>query len=817
MENKIKGHGYFRKSKKFGLVSGIVLGMALFAGANSASADEVAATPAPAAAAESSAPKAQNQAQESTVTVDEGLTDAANKAKAAGLTVEQEATKDLGTATTEEQARQFDDTAKKDVAAQKAEIEKKTSDYAAAVTTAEKARKTVVDSVTQNPLLYYAASSQLNDAADVDFNNGKATYGEFSSSKGKVSFINAQNSVDFDNREHYKALLSAGEGAQKEINTYYAQGDMFSGGNSLVDKKNAKVVPISMSQGETITYKVNYSSDSELGKLGVAYVEKKMTLVKSPVKNGKTVFLADRYGSVNVNFVIGGAGNANDVLNIGDWSYNFSKTYYDKNGKIIDSKELTAKVYNKYAFGGKEVLKASDIKLDVSQRNREITDHNVNGALSQEKSVKATFGGESYFNSSTVETISRRADTEIDPYAQTMRFHSQKMQQSDVSHIDIPAKPSVKYHLVSYKKNVDNTLNPKEFGSVEVHYVKDDAAKTVLKEPVTDTANAKVGTKYDTTDNKPKTITKDGKTYELVRTEGKETGEVVEGKTVVTYIYRETVKPTTIHVDGGGKELTPPEDGTKPFAKIPGYEPDPSNPRNNEDPNGQTVRVYKKVTPKPTPTPEPKPTPAPVEKMGSVEVHYVKDDGKTVLKEPVTDTANAKVGTKYDTTDNKPKTITKDGKTYELVRTEGKETGEVVEGKTVVTYIYRETVKPTTIHVDGGGKELTPPEDGTKPFAKIPGYEPDPSNPRNNEDPNGQTVRVYKKVTPKPTPAPVNNTPEKPQPKPAEQGQNVSDTHAQRLPETGESSNFLGSVGTIAFAATIGLFGLKKKDESLDI
>ena len=664
MENKIKGHGYFRKSKKFGLVSGIVLGMALFAGANSASAAEVgpAPTPAPAAAAETPAPKAQNQAQESTITVDEGLTDAANKAKAAGLTVEQEATKDLGTATTEEQAKQFDDTAKKEVAAQKTEIEKKTADYAAAVTSAEKARKTVVDSVVQNPLLYYAASSQLNDAADVDFNNGKATYGEFSSSKGKVSFINAQNSVDFDNREHYKALLSAGEGTQKEINTYYAQGNMFSGNNSLVDKKNAKVVPISMSQGETITYKVNYAPDSELGKLGVAYVEKKMTLVKSPVKNGKTVFLADRYGSVNSNFVIGGSGNANDVLNIGDWSYNFSKTYYDKDGKVINSKELTAKVYNKYAFGGKEILKPSDIKLAVSQRNRDVTDHNVDGELSQEKSVKATFGGESYFNSSTVETISRRADTEIDPYAQTMRFHSQKMQQADVSRIDVPDKPTVKYHLVSYKKNVDNTLNPKEFGSVEIHYIKDDAAKTVLKEPVTDTANAKVGTKYDTTDNKPKTITKDGKTYEIVRTEGKETGEVVEGKTIVTYVYREVVKPTTIHVDGGGKQLTPPEDGTKPFAKIPGYEPDPSNPNNNEDPNGVTVRVYKKVTP-----------------------------------------------------------------------------------------------------------------------------------------------------------APVNNTPEKPQPKPAEQGQNVSDNHAQRLPETGESSNLLGSIGTVAFAATIGLFGLKKKDESLDI
>ncbi|WP_314480003.1 MucBP domain-containing protein [Streptococcus cristatus] len=753
MESKqLKGHGYVRKSKAAGLVCGIVLGAALFAGVNSASADEVTATPAPATTAESSAPKAQGQAQESTVTVDEGLTDAVTKAKAAGLTVEQEATKDLGTATTEDQVKQFDDAAKKEVAAQKAEIEQKAADYAAAVTSAEKARKTVVDSVAQNPLLYYAASSQLNDAADVDFNNGKASFGDFSSSKGSVTFLNAPNSVEL-NLSGMKSVVGSAAGQMKEITTYYAQGDMFSGNTSVADKKNAKVVPISISQGETITYKVNYAADSELGKLGVAYVEKKITLVKSPVKNGKTVLLADRYGSVSGNFVIGGTGNANnDVLNIGDWSYEFTKTYYDKSGKVIDSKELTANVFNKYAFGGKDVMKASDIQLAVSPQNRDWTIHNGSDAdLSQKKSLTGVYGGEAFLKSTLVETVTQRDSSAINPHGHEMFYHSQKLQQADVSGIGVPAKPSVKYHLVSYKKAVKSTLpGDNATGSVEVHYVKDDAAKTVLKEPVTDIDHAKVGTKYDTTDNKPKTITKDGKEYQLVRTEGKETGEVVEGKIVVTYIYRETVKPTTIHVDGGGKELTPPEDGTKPFAKIPGYEPDPENPRNNEDPNGETVRVYKKVTPKPTP--------APVEKMGSVEVHYVKDDAaKTVLKEPVTDIDHAKVGTKYDTTDNKPKTITKDGKEYQLVRTEGKETGEVVEGKIVVTYIYRETVKPTTIHVDGGGKELTPPEDGTKPFAKIPGYEPDPENPRNNEDPNGVTVRVYKKVTPKPTPVPVND------------------------------------------------------------
>ena len=720
MESKqLKGHGYVRKSKAAGLVCGIVLGAALFAGVNSASADEVTATPAPATTAESSAAKAQNQAQDSTVTVDEGLTDAANKAKAAGLTVEQEATKDLGTATTEQEAQKLEAEAKKDVATQKDEIQKKVSDYAAAVTSAEKARKTVVDSVTQNPLLYYAASSQLNDAADVDFNNGKATYGEFSSSKGKVGFINAQDSVDFDNREHYKALLSAGEGTQKEINTYYAQGNMFSGGNSLVDKKNAKVVPISISQGETITYKVNYSSDSELGKLGVAYVEKKMTLVKSPVKNGKTVFLADRYGSVNANFVIGGSGNANDVLNIGDWSYNFSKTYYDKNGKVIDSKDLTAKVYNKYAFGGKEILKPSDIKLAVSQRNREVTDHNVDGELSQEKSVKATFGGESYFNSSTVETISRRADTEIDPYAQHMRFHSQKMQQADVSRIGVPDKPTVKYHLVSYKKAVKSTLpGDNVTGSVTVEHVTDkgevlQATKDVVK-------NGKVGSDYTTeagkfdtkeTVNEGDKVIERSTTYKLVETPANAKGKVVEGTTHVKYVYTKSV-------------------------------------------------TDKDVTPKP------------VEKYGSVTVEHVTDKGE-VLQATKDVVKNGKVGSDYTTEAGrfeKTEVVEEGGKvikritTYKLVETPTNAKGKVTEGTTHVKYVYTKSVTdkdvtpkptplpvndPTTIHIDRDGKEIAPKEKGTKGFKKIPGYEADPTSLLNKEDPKGQSVRVYRKVEPK--------------------------------------------------------------------
>ena len=42
-DEKVKGHGFFRKTKAFGLASGIVLGATLIFGAGSASADE--ATP----------------------------------------------------------------------------------------------------------------------------------------------------------------------------------------------------------------------------------------------------------------------------------------------------------------------------------------------------------------------------------------------------------------------------------------------------------------------------------------------------------------------------------------------------------------------------------------------------------------------------------------------------------------------------------------------------------------------------------------------------------------------------------------------------
>ena len=761
MESKqLKGHGYVRKSKAAGLVCGIVLGAALFAGANSASADEVAATPAPTTTAETPAPKAQGQAQDSTITVDEGLTDAANKAKEAGLTVNAEPTKNIGTANTEEEVKKLDEQAKKEVAAQKAEIEQKAADYAAAVTSAEKNQKTAVERVVKDPLLYYGVASQLEVAGDNDYNNGKVSYGEFTSNKGKVKFIQGQSNVDLGNLDQLSSLVSASEGSQKEINTYYGEGNLFPKTSTVVDKKNAKVVPIKMSEGETISYKLNYTDDSELGKLGVSSVENKVTLLKSPVNTGKTVLLVNRYGSVNKNFVAGGMGKANDVLKIGDWSYEFSKTYYDKNGKVIDPKELTAKVLNKYTFGGKDLVKASDIVLPVRQEPLKTKEHNVKGVLGTEKNAVVTYGGESYYKTTLEYTITREGEDVIDPHAHSMLVHSEQLEPVDTSRFGVPAKPSVKYHLVSYKKAVKSTLpGDNATGSVTVEHVTDkgevlQATKDVVK-------NGKVGSDYTTEAGKfdtKETVNEGGKvierstTYKLVETPANAKGKVVEGITHVKYVYTKSItdkdvtpKPvekygsvTVEHVTDKGEVLQATKDVVKNGKVGSDYTTEAGKFDTKETVNEGGKVIERSITYKLVETPanakgkvvegithvkyvytksvaDKDVTPKPVEKYGSVTVEHVTDKGE-VLQATKDVVKNGKVGSDYITEAGhfeKTEVVEEGGKvikritTYKLVETPANAKGKVVEGATHVKYVYTKSVtdkdmtpKPTPLPVN---------------------------------------------------------------------------------------------------------------------
>ncbi|MFM0818930.1 MucBP domain-containing protein [Streptococcus suis] len=299
-------------------------------------------------------------------------------------------------------------------------------------------------------------------------------------------------------------------------------------------------------------------------------------------------------------------------------------------------------------------------------------------------------------------------------------------------------------------------------GNVVVNYVTEDG--TVIKTPVNDETDAPAGKSYDTTDNKPtEIVTEDGSRYVLIpsKTIGTENGTVEGGKTIeITYVYKKVANwiPQIPGVPAGEEPKVPyPFDPTNPdvpvtptpdtvIPNVPGYTP--VDPKTNEPLKPVDPTDPGKGYVPPTPEDSGVDTPVPYVQNGNVVVNYVTEDG-TVIKAPVQDETNVPAGKSYDTTDNKPNTITtEDGTTYELVRVEGSETGTVVGGKTTeVTYVYRKVETPAkkvvTNHVDEDGNPIAPQEEGTTPNKSIPGYK---FTGKTVTDPDGNTTHIYHKV-----------------------------------------------------------------------
>ena len=257
-------------------------------------------------------------------------------------------------------------------------------------------------------------------------------------------------------------------------------------------------------------------------------------------------------------------------------------------------------------------------------------------------------------------------------------------------------------------------------GDVVVHYV--DTEGNVIAEDKEDTKGASLNAKYDTTDNKPEKIEKDGTVYYLtekaVKDDSKpENGDVVEGKTEVTYVYEKAgqvvvhytdEKGNTIKVDAvdtkDGKpnsDYNTSDNDMKPnritTAEGKVYELIPQSTKGDETGKvkaGETTEVtyvYKEIT-------------------GNVVVHYVDTEGNTLAAD-TKDVENGSLSDKYDTTDNKPAKLEKDGVVYHLTAKELKEgskpeNGAVVEGTTEITYVYEKAGQVVVHYVDEAGNTL---------------------------------------------------------------------------------------------------------------
>ncbi|WP_418969217.1 MucBP domain-containing protein [Alloscardovia omnicolens] len=319
---------------------------------------------------------------------------------------------------------------------------------------------------------------------------------------------------------------------------------------------------------------------------------------------------------------------------------------------------------------------------------------------------------------------------------------------------------------VTYEyKEVDAPAPPA--GNVIVSY-KDTEGKTISPN-VVDVIGAQPGSDYDTlSDHRPTTITSsDGTKYELVPA-GKDykvgevdkdghlvssdlvKGEVEANKTkTVTYIYKKVEQP------GNPDEPQPKtgdvivhyvdEDGNKIAGDVvDAYKQPVDDPYDTTDNKPNTImhddKTYefvkvksgdveqgkvKEGTTDVTYIYKLKEEPQPDPKTGNVIVHYVDEEGNPIADNQ-NDETDTPVGSRYDTTDHKPKTITKDGKTYELVKVKDgdKEKGSVVEGDTTVTYIYK-LVKtpenPTDPETPQDPQTPETPNNTPKPTVKLPG------------------------------------------------------------------------------------------------
>ena len=373
-------------------------------------------------------------------------------------------------------------------------------------------------------------------------------------------------------------------------------------------------------------------------------------------------------------------------------------------------------------------------------------------------------------------------------------------------------------------------------GNVVVHYV--DTEGNVIAEDKEDTKGASLNAKYDTTDNKPATIEKDGVKYYLtekaVKDDSKpETGDVVEGKTEVTYVYEKAGQVVVHYVDEAGNTIqadvvgtkdgkpgaayNTADNGMKPnritTAEGKVYELVPASTKGNENGSVETGKttevtyVYKEV-------------------KGNVVVHYVDEAGNTIA-EDVKDTTDGSISSAYDTSDNKPATITtKDGKKYALVSTatKGSENGKVTEGTTEVTYVYKEVKEDST---NGGSPTPSQPGSPARPSTNpaSPVKPTDPSQPETPvvpTDPSQPTTPANPATPPNPA-NPANPaapaTPMMPSAPVTGEVQQAPLARAEikgqaELPNTGtEADSSLAALGLLGVLSGFGLVARKKKED----
>ena len=391
-DEKVKGHGFFRKTKAFGLASGIALGAALLIGANTVSADE--ATP---AQPTTTAQPTSSDAKTEVVTVKEAeLKAKVDEAKKAGVEVTEKPAVSVGTATNDADAKKLEAEAN-----EKVNVQIKNLEDAKKQATELKANKDQIDafknSLLSSPELDFTLINSLYyEQAKSQSSNGVNTATNFKSSKGEVTFlkagsVGAPGITEYAEAAQADELLDKGTTNTPSLVQLYKQiqhtarplpadATSFDKGTVFVDSKmEGKTTPhygVVLTSGETVTYDYNFDKNSELVKnYGVYGVRRSITLKGNPFTNdnGKAVNYVSPYLGSQENMWLYTHKKQAQYKVGSEYSFIVQTEFLDANGNVMPLNKALASIANGLFFGSQNVMTESDMakRADLPTYNAE--------------------------------------------------------------------------------------------------------------------------------------------------------------------------------------------------------------------------------------------------------------------------------------------------------------------------------------------------------------------------------------------------------------------------------------------------------------
>ena len=369
-DEKVKGHGFFRKTKAFGLASGIALGAALLIGANTVSADE--ATP---AQPTTTAQPTSSDTKTEVVTVKEAeLKAKVDEAKKAGVEVVEKPAVSVGTATNDADAKKLEAEAAKKVDAEiKAldDAKTKVSNQSSQLNEAKTSILTEIkDKVSAYSLYNNLSTAQIKDNFDYSIGNVK----NFKSSLGSPVFLKTDetlkiNSAD-DQSEASARKLSRNTASSPTVVQYFRSLANFNNSTpenqayaNKRDNKINEVYVLSLRPGETVEWDVEFPKGSVLfDKYGINKVHKSVTLDKNAVLPPQVVAFEIVTPYIANDFEPGVIDDSSASRSAGNkYKFDYALSFKDKDNKDINLTDLLRKDINQKVFYGEEVIKNSDL------------------------------------------------------------------------------------------------------------------------------------------------------------------------------------------------------------------------------------------------------------------------------------------------------------------------------------------------------------------------------------------------------------------------------------------------------------------------